>query len=93
MHSINLSVTELVRNFSTYVNRVIYRNESFVLTKGRKPVAELRPIPSGQALGELADLLRSLPVLSEEEAESFAADIEEARRTLPQLEPNDPWAQ
>ena len=28
-----LSVTELVRNFADYVNRVFYRRERFVLTR------------------------------------------------------------
>ena len=86
-----LSVTELVRNFSEYVNRVAYRNERYVLTKGRKPVAELRPIPYKRTLGELPALLESLPPLSEEEATLFAADIDDARDRLPPSAPADPW--
>jgi hypothetical protein len=37
--------------------------ETFPLLKGRKPVAELRPLPAGRRLGEL------------EEAAHFAADL------------------
>jgi antitoxin (DNA-binding transcriptional repressor) of toxin-antitoxin stability system len=91
VNSTSLSVTEMVRGFSDYVNRVAYRGERFVLLKGRKPVAELRPIPSGRLLGELEAVLRSLPALTPAEAESYAVDIEEARARLPQDELRDPW--
>ena len=64
MHTTTLSVTEMVRGFSDYVNRVAYRRERFILLKGRKPVAELRPVPTGRLLGELEDVLRSLPALN-----------------------------
>ena len=78
-----ISWDELVRSFSDYVNRVAYRRERFILLKGRKPVAELRPLPAGRLLGELEEVLRSLPGLSEGEAADFAADIEDARTRLP----------
>ena len=86
MRTTSLSVTEMVRRFSDYVNRVAYRGERFILLRGRKPVAELRPIPTGMLLGELEAVLRSLPSLSADEAEDFAADIEAARsQTSPAL--------
>ncbi len=91
MHTSTLSVTEAVRGFSDYVNRVAYRQERFILLKGRKPVAELRPLPSGRLLGELEEVLRSLPRLSEVEAADFATDIEEARARLPREGLRDPW--
>ena len=91
MHTTTLSVTEMVRGFSDYVNRVAYRRERFILVKGRKPVAELRPIPAGRLLGELEGVLRSLPALTPNEVSDFAADIEEARRGLPQEGLRDPW--
>ena len=34
-------VSEAVRNFADYINRVAYRGESFTLIRGNKPVAEL----------------------------------------------------
>jgi len=91
MHTTSLSLTEMVRGFSDYVNRVAYRGERFILLKGRKPVAELRPVPAGRLLGELETVLRSLPALSAAEAEDFAADIEEARTQLRRQELRDPW--
>jgi antitoxin (DNA-binding transcriptional repressor) of toxin-antitoxin stability system len=78
------SVSDVARNFTEYVDRVALRGERFVLMRGRRPVAELRPVPKGRTLGDLVDLLSSLPPLTEEEAASFAHDIETARsHTLP----------
>ena len=48
-----LSVTEVARHFAEYINRVSYRGECFVLVRGNKPVAELRPLPAGKRLLEL----------------------------------------
>lgn len=89
--TLTLTVTEAVRHFSDYVTRVTYRNESFVLYKGKKPVAELRPVPSGRRLGDLPAILRSLPHLSKNDDIAFAEDVESARRTLAG-ELRDPWA-
>ena len=92
MQTTTLSVTEMVRGFSDYVNRAAYRGERFILLKGHKPVAELRPLPAGRLLGELETVLKSLPSLSADEAASFAEDIAAARAQLPPAEPSDPWA-
>jgi len=45
-----LTVTEVVRHFAEYLNRVAYRRESFVLIRGNKAIAELRPLPTGKRL-------------------------------------------
>jgi hypothetical protein len=87
-----LTVTEAVRHFSDYIARVAYRREAFVLYKGRKAMAELRPLPLGRRLGDLPAILRSLPRLSDAEAEAFAKDIEAARSALAEGEMRDPWA-
>lgn len=77
-----LSVTEVVRHFAEYINRVAYRGESFVLVRGNKPMAELRPLPTGKRLAELPALLASLPQLSSAEATQFADDLAAAREAL-----------
>ncbi|HMP76471.1 MAG TPA: antitoxin [Kiritimatiellia bacterium] len=87
-----LSVTEAVRNFSEYVNRVAYRHESFVLRKGNKDVAELRPVPAGRLLGDLPSILRTLPQLGHDDAEAFARDVDHAREALQRSPLGDPWA-
>ncbi len=85
----SLKVTDAVRNFSEYLNRVAYRRESFVLLRGGRPVAELRPVPEGRCLGDLPALLSSGPRVAD--ADSFAADLETARGRLGTEEWVDPW--
>lgn len=86
-----VSVTEMVRNFADYINRVFSRGERFVLIRNDKPVAELGPTPAGRRLEELPELLASLPHLPEVEAESFAGDLEAARSELSSAAVRDPW--
>jgi antitoxin (DNA-binding transcriptional repressor) of toxin-antitoxin stability system len=92
MNTKTLSVTEMARHFSDYVNRVAYRQETFVLRKGRKPVAEVRPVPTGRRLGDLPEILRSLPHLSKGDVTAYADDVEHARNNLAAEEIKDPWA-
>ena len=92
MNATTLTVTEAVRHFSEYVSRVVYRHETFVLCKGRKPVAELHPVPSGRRLGDLPAILRSLPRLSEDDTAAFLANIEASRQVQSSQEARDPWA-
>ena len=73
------SVTEVARHFADYINRVAFRGERFVLMRGKRPVAELRPVPAGKRLRELPELLASLPRLSEREAEALAEDLAAGR--------------
>ena len=86
------TVTEVARHFAEYIDRVSYRGESFVLVRGNRPVAELRPLPVGKKLSELPSLLASLPHLSPTEATQLANDIETAREELARAEVRDPWA-
>jgi len=86
-----LTVTERVRNFSDYISRVAYQRESFILCKGKRPMAELRPLPAGKQLGELPALLAALPHLSEREAAAFSKDLEVEREALPSEELRNPW--
>ncbi len=84
-----LTVTEMARNFADYINRVAYRRESFVLVRGSKPVAELRPLPAGKRLADLPALLAAVPRL--DDADDFAADLEAARDELARTEMADRW--
>lgn len=86
------SVTEVARHFADYINRVAFRGERFVLTRGNKPVAELGPVPQGTRLGDLPHLLAALPPLSEADAESFERDLTSAREELACTQVRDPWA-
>ena len=86
-----LSVTEAVRHFSDYVSRVVYKHESFLLCRGKKAIAELRPIPSGRRLGDLPGLLASFPRLPDREADAFSHDVRRGRESLPREKLRDPW--
>lgn len=85
------TVTDVLRNFSDYINRVAYRGERFVLIRGGKPVAELSPVPAGTRMGDLPSLFDSLPSLSEDEARAFAEDLDRARDELGPAAGEDPW--
>ena len=91
MHTNTLTVTEVVRNFSDYINRIAYKGERFVLVKGNKPVAELKPLPAGKTLGDLPRLLASMPSLSKDELAVFSADVAMVRETAPKERLKDPW--
>jgi antitoxin (DNA-binding transcriptional repressor) of toxin-antitoxin stability system len=86
------TVTEVARHFADYINRVAFHGERFVLMRGNKPVAELRPVPSGGRLGELPELLASLPRLSVEDATAFSEELGAARDEMASGAPRDPWA-
>lgn len=74
--------TDVARNLADYLNRVAYRGESFILTRGKRPVAELRPAPIGVPLRELPELIAGLPRLGEADAYDFARELEAARAEL-----------
>jgi antitoxin (DNA-binding transcriptional repressor) of toxin-antitoxin stability system len=76
-HTIPLS--EVARNVTDYVDRVEVGGEWFVLTRGGRAVAELVPVRSAMRLGDLPDLLASLPHLGPEEASAFEDDLSAAR--------------
>ena len=92
MINVKTTVTEVARNFAEYVNRVAFSGESFVLMRGKKPVAELRPVPVGKRLEELPGMLDALPRLSEEEATELAENLDRAREELGGVPLRDPWA-
>jgi antitoxin (DNA-binding transcriptional repressor) of toxin-antitoxin stability system len=93
-----LTVTEMSRKFADYINRVVYRGEKFILIRGNKPVAEIRPIsdasdrlPNGLSGKEFLELFKSLPHLTPDEAEAFGRDIDEAREEANKIPIRDPW--
>lgn len=88
--SAKLSVHDIGGRFEEYVHRVEDEGASVVVTRDGYPVAELRPLPRVRRLRELPELLASLPRLSEEEAASFAADLDAARAEIAGA-PQDPW--
>ena len=57
-----ISATDAARRFSEVLNRVRYRNETFVVKRGGEPVCEIVPVRYASFTGrEFVELLRSLP--------------------------------
>ena len=86
----SLTDTQLARQLADVLNRVAYRRESFVVVRGKRALAELRPLPEGTRLADLPAVLAALPRLQPEDAEAFATDLDAARADLPTA--RDPWA-
>jgi antitoxin (DNA-binding transcriptional repressor) of toxin-antitoxin stability system len=87
-----ITVTEILRNFSDYINRVSYRGESFILTRGRLKVAELKPTPKGCTSLELKEYLNQAPHLTATEQKSFGQDLINLKRSTKKEKLKDPWA-
>lgn len=82
-----VSATEASRNFSELLNRIRYRGEIFVVTRGGQPICELRPAAPTLFTGaDLVTLFRSLPAVDEE----YLSAVEEAAQSQPLL-PESPW--
>ena len=88
----SVSVTEVARSFSEYLNRVAFRGERFILTRGSKEIAELRPLRRGTPLRDFVAGLVAGPSLSVDDTEAFRRDVEDARRRAAALPVRDPWS-
>lgn len=87
----NVSVTEMARHFSDYLNRVSYAGESFLLVRGKKVLAELHPAPRGRRMGDLPALFKALPRMEPEDVRDFSRDVEAAKKRLNRRPVRDPW--
>lgn len=83
-----ISVTQAVRQFSDLLNRVFYQGVSVELERGNRVIARISPVSSQSPVKvkDLNTLFSELPSL-EEDAESFAKNVEEIRNSIP-LEKN-----
>jgi antitoxin (DNA-binding transcriptional repressor) of toxin-antitoxin stability system len=89
----HISATDAVRDFSELLNRVRFRGEHYIIERTGKPMARIEPTdPSTKrtTLSELGRLLDALPRLGDE-LESFAADIEGARKAQLRLPEESQW--
>jgi antitoxin (DNA-binding transcriptional repressor) of toxin-antitoxin stability system len=77
--ALQVSITDASRNFSDFINRVAYRQESFFLIRGKRPVAELRPVAAGRRVAEAAALLAAQPALSAADTRGLLRDLEKTR--------------
>jgi antitoxin (DNA-binding transcriptional repressor) of toxin-antitoxin stability system len=89
-----ITATEAVRKFSEILNSIKYTGNDYTIMRGGKPVATIRPAEThakALTLGDLAELVKSLPTLGEE-AERFKKDVKEALKHQPSLPEKDKWA-
>ena len=89
MSTLKITITDAARNLSEVINRTAYRGERFILVKGKKPVAQIVPVLSGRKLGELAEMIDSMPRLGEKDLDSFGKHIKKILKTE---RLRDPWA-
>lgn len=88
-----ITITEISRNFSDFINRVAYHGVSFTVVRGKKAVAEIHSFPAGKTLGEMKSILDSLPKLSKTEFQAFAENLDQIRQEGNQEMLGDPWEQ
>ena len=76
-----ISATRAVRDFSEVLNTIKFKGVHYIIERGGKPVASMKPIDGEtdfKTLRELKALLKKLPKL-DEELDAFAADLEDIR--------------
>ena len=78
-----ISATDAARRFSEVVNRVRYRNETFVVKRGGEPVCEIVPVRTKTFTGrDFVEMLQSLPHPDKE----YLATVEKHVRRQPKTE-------
>ncbi len=88
-----ISATRAVRDFSEVLDTIKFQGVHYIIERGGKPVASMRPIDGKtdfKTLGELKALLKKLPKL-DEELDAFAADLEDIRKDQPLVAMGDLW--
>ena len=77
-----ITVTELARGLSDFINRASYRGETFVIMRGGKPVAQITPTPAGARVKDLPAIFASLPPLDTDDVDAFGEDLDRAREAM-----------
>ena len=72
-----ISATRAVRDFSEVLHTIKFKGSHYIIERGGKPVASMKPIDEKtdlKTLGELKALLKKLPNL-DEELNAFSEDL------------------
>ena len=88
-----ISATRAVRDFSEVLNTIKFKGVHYIIERGGKPIASMKPIDEEgdfKTLGELKGLLKKLPRL-DEELDAFAADLEDIRKDQPPVVTGNLW--
>ena len=89
----HISATRVVRDFSEVLNTIKFKGVHYIIERGGKPVATMKPINEEKdfrTLGELKVLLKRLPRLAEE-LDAFAEDLENIYKDQPVVPMGDLW--
>ena len=74
----HISATQAIRDFSELLNTIKFKGFDYIIERGGKPIAIMKPIDEERnlkTLGELKRLMQRLPRL-DDELDAFAADLE-----------------
>ncbi len=88
-----ITATRAVRDFSEVLNTIKFQGTHFIIERGGKPVASMKPVDEKEGfktLGELKALLKRLPKLGEE-LNAFEADLEDIHKNQPVMPMEDLW--
>lgn len=87
-----LTATEAARGFGDLLARVRYRQEAFLIRRGRVIVARLGPVDApGVSGADAARAWNGRPRLAAREAEALGKDLEAVRKKV-NRPPRAPWA-
>ena len=89
----HISATRAVREFSEVLNTIKFKGAHYIIERGGKPVASMKPInenADSMTLGDLKALLKKLPRL-DEELDSFSADLEDVWKDQPLMAMGNVW--
>lgn len=84
-----ISATQAARNFSDLLNRVQYKQDSFVIVRNGEEVGRLEPVPARGTKKTFRELVEMVQAMGPPD-DDFADDLEEIHRNQPPL-PEDPW--
>ena len=89
----HISATRVVRDFSEVLNTIKFKGVHYIIERGGKPVASMKPINEEKefrTLGDLKVLLKRLPRLGEE-LDAFDADLKNIYKDQPVVPMGDLW--
>lgn len=88
-----ISATQAVRDFSEVLNAIKFKGVHYIVERGGKPIAFMRPVAERtdpMTLDSLKVLLKKLPKLGEE-LDAFSKDLEVISRNQPLMSTEDLW--
>jgi antitoxin (DNA-binding transcriptional repressor) of toxin-antitoxin stability system len=89
----HITATQAVRDFSEVLNTIKFKGVHYIIERGGKPIASMKPIDEDKnlaTLDELMPMLKKLPRLDDELGD-FAKDLEDSWNEQPLLPKGEIW--